>query len=53
MRDRGIFDVMPAEAGIQGFKLTAFWIALPLHCVSRPRPTLYRGRHAGMTGVLG
>jgi hypothetical protein len=37
VRSRGVFDVMPAEAGIQGFQLTDFWIALKLHCVSRLR----------------
>ena len=37
-------DVMPAEAGIQGFQLAAFWIALTLHCVSCPRPNTIPGQ---------
>ena len=35
--NRGVFNVIPSQAGIQSIQLTAFWIALTLHCVSRLR----------------
>ncbi len=37
MSHRGVFTVIPAQAGIQGIQLIAFWIAQKLHCVSRLR----------------
>ena len=41
----GVFTVIPAEAGVQGIQLITFWIALTLHCVSRPPPS--RGKARG------
>ena len=37
MSNRGVFTVIPAEAGIQGIQLITFWIALKLHFVPRLR----------------
>ena len=37
MKHRSVFDVIPAEAGIQSTQRTASWIAQKLHCVSRLR----------------
>ena len=34
---QGDFNVIPAQAGIQGIQLTAFWIALTLYYVPRLR----------------
>jgi len=41
---QGVFDVIPAKAGIQGIYLIAFWIAQKLHCVSRPLPSKGQAR---------
>jgi len=34
---RSVFNVIPAQAGIQSIQLIAFWIAQKLHSVSRLR----------------